>query len=259
MIVEQGEKKKIIVLSGAGMSTDSGIPDFRGKNGYWTSVSPTEPLSNGFYTRRPKDFWKLYKDLFKIKLTGQHQPNRGHLLIRELEKFAEVTVMTQNIDGLHQDAGSTKVFEMHGTYKTATCPKCKKVYDLNFINQQDIPRCTRMNAKKRACAFILKPDVVLFGDTIRHWREAEEAVQSADICLIIGTSLQVSPFNLLPELVASSGGRLVFINQEGTEQDGRMHEIRKGNITTELSLWMKEMYPEAIIESSKESEEQKKT
>ena len=242
------EKKKqlnIVVLTGAGVSTDSGIPDFRGKEGVWNKEgNPEAIITRSYFMGYPKLFWAQYKELFKEKLTMNHQPNRVHELVKELETVGKVTVLTQNIDGLHQLAGSEQVMEMHGSYQTASCPKCKLAYDLNYINSHDIPRCTRVNRKGNVCNFILKPDVVLFGDTIRHWKEAEQALETADICLILGTSLRVSPFNLLPEMAKDNGARLVFINNEGTEFDELMDEIHLGSIVEKFEHFLSSMKDE---------------
>lgn len=245
--LEKKRQLNIVVLTGAGVSTDSGIPDFRGKEGVWNKEgNPEAIITRSYFMGYPKLFWAHYKELFKEKLTMNHQPNRVHELVKELETVGKVTVLTQNIDGLHQLAGSERVIEMHGSYQTASCPKCLTAYDLNHINSHDIPRCTRVNKKGNVCNFILKPDVVLFGDTIRHWKEAEAALESADLCLILGTSLRVKPFNTLPELAKDNGARLVFINNEGTEFDELMDEIHLGHIDEGL---------ERVLQAFKKDEE----
>lgn len=241
--INTNEQRHIVVLTGAGVSTDSGIPDFRGKEGVWNKEgNPESVITRSYFMGYPKLFWAQYKELFKEKLTMNHQPNRVHELVAELETFGKVTVLTQNIDGLHQLAGSERVMEMHGSYQTASCPKCKLAYDLNHINSHDIPRCTRVNRKGNLCNFILKPDVVLFGDTIRHWKEAEEALETADICLVLGTTLRVKPFNLLPEVAKDNGARLIFINNEGTEFDELMDEIHVEKIDKALERYIYQSY-----------------
>lgn len=233
---------KIVVLTGAGVSTDSGIPDFRSQSGVWSTSKKEQVITQSYLRWRPKLFWADYKEVFHEKLTGNHQPNTIHKLLSKLEHsngVEKATILTQNIDGLHQDAGSKRVYEMHGTYKTAHCPKCKRVYDQKHIMKEIVPRCEKVNGKGRVCGFILEPDVVLFGDSIRHWKEAEEAVMEADICLIMGTTLQVKPFNLLPEIAKSHGAHLVFMNNEGTDFDEDMDEIYLGDIKNVLREYMK--------------------
>lgn len=148
------------------ISTESGIPNFRSSGGFWKEGENREYyISKCYFERNPKDFWKKYKDIFELKLMGNYKPNTGHLFIKELEeKGKNITVLTQNVDGLHQKAGNQHVIELHGTLQSATCPKCKTKYDITFINQHEIPRCTKENAKGKKCDFILKPDVVLFSD-----------------------------------------------------------------------------------------------
>jgi len=224
---------KIAVLTGAGVSTDSGIPDFRSQKGVWEISKKEEVITQSYLRWRPKLFWVDYKEVFYEKLTGNHQPNAIHEFLAKLEssnRVEKVTILTQNIDGLHQEAGSQQVYEMHGTYQTAHCPKCKRVYDLSHIMKEVVPRCEKVNGKGRVCGFILEPDVVLFGDRIRHWKEAEEAVMEADICLILGTTLQVKPFNTLPKIAKKYGAHLVFMNAEGTNLDKLMDEIYLGDI-----------------------------
>lgn len=207
--------KKITVLTGAGISTDSGIPDFRSIDHVWKEKIPRDQaISRSMFNRRPKLFWEYYKDAFQLKLMGNYKPNPMHLFLVELEKLGkEVRIFTQNVDGLHQAAGSSYVREVHGTLKTSTCPKCKTKYDLEYVNQNAIPRCNRINSKNNPCNFILSPDVVLFGDTINHYDEALESIYESDVFLVIGTSLEVYPIRTLPEVVKDATKiKKIFLN-----------------------------------------------
>lgn len=128
------QSKRITFMTGAGISADSNIPTFRDTNGLWTNNEDLESLiSKSYFNYKPKEFWKVYKDIFQIKLMNNYEPNQGHLFITDLqEDEKDITVITQNIDGLHQRSGTGKVFEIHGTLQTATCPKCNASYDYDF-------------------------------------------------------------------------------------------------------------------------------
>ncbi|WCK57122.1 NAD-dependent protein deacylase (plasmid) [Aneurinibacillus sp. Ricciae_BoGa-3] len=218
--------ENIVFLTGAGISTASGIPDFRSDNGIWKQEQNREYyLSTYYYQKKPKDFWKKYKEIFNLKLMDGYQPNFGHSFIRELEENGKtVTVLTQNVDGLHQMAGSQHVIELHGTIKTATCPKCKQKYDLDFILEQEIPRCTTTKQDK-TCGFILKPDMVMFGDTVMGYKEAEKAIDTCKLFIVLGSSLEVSPVNELPQYAKYDWQtKLVLVNRDPTIKD-RLFDI----------------------------------
>ncbi len=141
--------KNITIFTGAGMSTESGIPDFRSDNGIYSQEDDVEHyISEYYFHKNPKDFWVKFKRIFSLKLMGNFEPNKGHLFLKELEDIGKnVTILTQNIDGLHHKAGNSNIIELHGTLQTATCPKCKTKYNLKFINEHDIPRCNKTNKK----------------------------------------------------------------------------------------------------------------
>lgn len=214
------EATNIVVLTGAGISTASGIPDFRSTGGLWASGERREDfISRYYYNRNPKDFWKRYKEIFELKLMGNYEANAGHRRLAEWDKVASVTVLTQNVDGLHKKAGSENVLELHGTIQTATCPKCKTVYDLPFLNGMDVPRCTSVNGKGKACHLILKPDVVLFGDIIKEYKLATQAVKEADVLIVMGSSLLVAPVNGFPVLAGLHSAKTILVNRESTKLD----------------------------------------
>lgn len=213
--------KKITVLTGAGISTDSGIPDFKSIDHTWELTIPrSQAINKSMFNRKPKLFWKYYKDVFQLKLMGKYKPNSMHEFLVDLEKEEkEVRIFTQNVDGLHQAAGSSYVREVHGTLKTASCPKCKTKYDLDYINQNEIPRCKKLNKNNHSCDFILRPDVVLFGDDIHYYTEALESIYESDVFLVIGTSLAVYPINTLPKVINNATLiKKVFLNSEVVEK-----------------------------------------
>jgi NAD-dependent deacetylase len=216
------ESNRIVVLSGAGVSTDSGIPDFRSKDGLWEEYPDhVNKMSRSYYNRRPKEFWPLYKDVFSLDTIEDYKPNSAHLFFKELEdKGKQVTILTQNVDGLHQKAGSKHVLEVHGSIRTATCPKCKTKYDLDYLLENDIPRCSKVNGKGNTCNFILKPDTVLFGDPIHHFKEGLELAYEADLFITIGTSLEVYPINEIPLTLGRAPDIYkILINRTKTKYD----------------------------------------
>ncbi|ENH96198.1 NAD-dependent deacetylase [Gracilibacillus halophilus YIM-C55.5] len=216
-MIEQAQT--ITVLTGAGVSTASGIPDFRSSQGVWTYDHSREYyMSRHYFHQDPEDFWKKYKDIFQIKLLQQYEPNDVHQFIKSLEDDGkEVTVVTQNVDGLHQQAGSQHVIEYHGNLATSSCPSCGTQYDLEYVMNHDVPYCS-----ESGCGDILKPDIVLFGDPITKHTEAEQAVAESDLLIVMGTSLQVMPFSLLVE---NRSVPKVMINKEPTEKDDVFDDV----------------------------------
>lgn len=200
----------IAVLTGAGVSTASGIPDFRSSEGLWTEDKSREELmSADYFYENPERFWQFYKSIFRLKLLQNYGPNQVHYYLKSLEKEGrEVNIITQNVDGLHAEAGNENVTEYHGTLKTATCPDCHTTYSFEKVLAEDVPVC--------ACGAVLKPDVVLFGDMIHSHEKAETMVKRADMLLVLGTSLSVMPFNMLP--LAATGPK-VLINNHPTSMD----------------------------------------
>ncbi|MGZ0085659.1 NAD-dependent protein deacylase [Caldibacillus thermoamylovorans] len=221
------EADTIAVLTGAGMSTESGIPDFRSENGLYAQEDHVEYyLSEHYYKKDPVDFWRRFKRMFSLKMMGGFAPNEGHRFLRWLKEMGKtVTILTQNIDGLHTKAGSTNVIELHGTLQTATCQSCGEIYDLAFINRSDVPRCGK-------CETILKPDVVLFGGLVPRMEEAFAAAAESDLLLAMGTSLEVAPANQIPFYVAaeSPATKKVLINKTVTRMDGMFDLVIYGVI-----------------------------
>lgn len=217
------DAKKITVLTGAGMSTESGIPDFRSENGIYAQEENVEHyISEYYFNNHPVDFWHQFKRIFSLKLMGNFAPNQGHLFLKRLEDMGKkVVILTQNIDGLHEKAGSTNVIELHGTLQTATCPKCQTKYDLAFINSHDVPRCVRTLENGETCNEILKPDVVLFGGMVSRFEEALQAADGSDLLIAMGTSLEVAPVNLIPAYVAAEAPhiRKVLVNKTPTKMN----------------------------------------
>lgn len=220
--VEQLQQaKRISVLTGAGVSTESGIPDFRSVSGLWNRHTQHK-LSIQYFYYDPKDFWRFYKELFALKVAETYQPNDGHHFLVHLESLGkDVTIVTQNIDGLHAKAGSKHVYEVHGNAKGAYCPACLNPYSLDYIMKMDVPVCTNDYCKE-----ILRPDIVLFGDAVRDWEPSVEAVESSDLLVVMGSSLKVSPVNQLVPIARSEPKRqLLLINRDATDFDDQFDVV----------------------------------
>lgn len=209
------EAQHIAVLTGAGMSTESGIPDFRSYQGRYTqNASLAEVLSIDYFQHNPADFWQAFKEIFELKLVGNKQPNAGHRFLAWLETQGKtVSVLTQNIDGLHQCAGSREVVEVHGTLQRAVCPACGRMHDLAHVLASPLPRCL-------SCCTPLKPDVVLYGEAVSQFEAALLKVLDADVLLVLGSSLEVGPVNLLPLEAHQHGIDCALINLDVTRLDG---------------------------------------
>ncbi|MGD8189930.1 NAD-dependent protein deacylase [Brevibacillus ginsengisoli] len=207
------QANRIAVLTGAGISTESGIPDFRSDAGLWNRHTEHK-LSSEYFYYNPKDFWKFYKELFSLKVAETFQPNAGHRFLVELESLGkDVTIITQNIDGLHQKAGSTRVYEVHGNAKGAHCHACMTPYPLDYIMKMDVPVCTN-----EYCKEILKPNIVLFGDAVQELEPSVAAVENADLFIVMGSSLKVTPVNQLVPIANSDSKRhLLLINRDPAE------------------------------------------
>jgi NAD-dependent deacetylase len=200
-----------VVLTGAGISTESGIPDFRSPTGIWAQYDPMEYATIEAFRRDPAKVWEFYA--LRLDALAQAEPNSGHLALAELERHGLVqAVVTQNIDGLHQRAGSQEVIEVHGSIRTATCLSCGEETALD----RALPRCPR-------CGEIMKPGVVMFGELLPEgaMERAAELARAAGLLLVVGSALEVYPVAGLPEETLSAGGALAIVNRGPTPYDGR--------------------------------------
>ena len=206
---------RIVFLGGAGVSTESGIPDFRSGDGLYnhasgTSVPPEQVLSHGFFMDHPEEFFEFYRE--KI-LHPEAKPNAAHRALARLEECGKLSaIITQNIDGLHQAAGSKRVYELHGSVLRNYCMKCGKAYTAEFIKESNgIPKCE--------CSGIIKPDVVLYEEGLddKTVNGAVNAIANADTLIIAGTSLTVYPAAGMVRYF--KGNKLVLINRDATPMD----------------------------------------
>jgi NAD-dependent deacetylase len=209
-----GSTQPCVVLTGAGVSTESGIPDFRSARGVWRSVDPLTVASIEAFREDPERVWAWYAG--RIDLLVGAEPNAAHLALAELEGRGLVrAVVTQNIDLLHERAGSRDVVEVHGSIRTATCPACGATRSLAEVRARlPLPRCD-------ACGAVLKPDVVLFGELLdeRAMSRAGALAREAALLLVVGSSLEVWPVAGLPQETLSAGGRLAILNRGPTPYD----------------------------------------
>jgi NAD-dependent deacetylase len=214
------ENQPCVALTGAGVSTESGIPDFRSPTGIWASFDPREYATLGAFRRDPEKVWRFYAPRFAM-LT-EAEPNRGHLALAELERRGLVrAVVTQNIDLLHERAGSRDVVEVHGSIRTSSCPGCGAPYALaEVVPLLDagggVPRCP-------ACGGVLKPDVVFFDELLPEGaiERAFALAAEARLLLVVGSSLEVYPVAGLPQETLDAGGKVAVVNQGPTWVDGR--------------------------------------
>jgi NAD-dependent deacetylase len=206
--------KKIVFVTGAGISQESGIPTFRGKDGLWRRYDPMQLATIDAFYENSKLVWEWYEERRRNILAAS--PNPGHLAIAELEKYKDVSVLTQNIDGLHQRAGSSSVYELHGSIITIKCTVCDFKDRIISGFSQLPPLCK--------CGSMLRPDVVWFGEALPQdvWECAMEEARSCDIMIVVGTSLAVSPANLLPVYAKHNGAAMVEVNVEQTPMSQSM-------------------------------------
>lgn len=214
----------IVFFGGAGVSTESGIPDFRSVDGLYNqkwAYPPETILSHSFFERDPEEFYRFYHE--KLVIHGA-QPNAAHRRLAELERQGKLrAILTQNIDGLHQAAGSREVLELHGSTHRCYCAGCKKPYPPAYINDcAGVPKCS--------CGGIVRPDVVLYEEALNEdvLNRSVEYIAHADMLIVGGTSLAVYPAAGLINYYR--GDRLVLINRGATPRDGQANLIVRGNI-----------------------------
>ena len=222
----------IVVLTGAGISTPSGIPDFRSEgSGLWSRDEPMEIASLNTFRTAHEKFFNWFRPLASQIFLAQ--PNPAHEALAEFERAGyQNTIITQNIDGLHQKAGSSHVVEMHGTLHTLSCTQCYRQFPAEeflqpFIQNGTIPLCINCNG-------ILKPDVILFGEQLPQlaWQAAQQATRQCDLMLVAGSSLEVLPVAGLPIQALDHGAHLIVINNTATYVNARADIVITDNVAT---------------------------
>lgn len=218
------DSDNIVFFGGAGVSTESGIPDFRSVDGLYHmnySEPPETILSHTYYLRKTEEFYRFYRDKM---LCLDAKPNKAHLKLAQLEKQGKLkAVITQNIDGLHQLAGSQNVYELHGSVHRNYCQNCGRLYNAEYIlNSEGIPKCE--------CGGTLKPDVVLYEEGLDDYtmRKSIEYIANADVLIVGGTSLVVYPAAGLINYY--TGNKLALINLDSTPMDAKANLVVQGKI-----------------------------
>ena len=226
--------RNAVALTGAGVSTESGIPDFRGKDGLWSRYDPIEYGTMGAFLADPEKVWRMLATLLDVV---DAEPNTGHKGLAYLEEKGLLTgIITQNIDSLHHKGGSTNVVEFHGSLETFSCLSCGDSYSLDHVKEKSLPpHCSSCNA-------ILKPDIVFFDERIPETVlfNTQQMLASADLLMVVGTSCQVMPAAAIPSQVYSNGGKIIEINREPAL--GHLAEITlEGNFTTVMENLVKRL------------------
>ena len=211
-----------VALTGAGVSTESGIPDFRSAGGIWAQYDPYEVASIGAFRRDPERVWEFYAR--RLGVLDDAQPNAAHHALAAFERAGLIeAVITQNVDGLHHAAGSRDVIEVHGSIRDAVCLACgRREEDVRRL--LPLPRCEN-------CGAVLKPAVVMFGELLpeRAIDRATRLAQEAALLLVVGTSLEVWPVAGLPEETLAHGGKLAIVNRDVTPYDDRADLVIHGS------------------------------
>ena len=203
------QSTKTIALTGAGISVESGIPDFRSSGGLWERFNPIENGTIGAFQANPEKVWQMLQEV--SDLLASARPNRAHTGLGRLQEMGLLhTIITQNVDYLHQEGGATRVIEYHGNAKTLACLWCSQRYNSNELGGQTPPKCS--------CGTILKPDMVFFGEPIpiKALEESFELASSCKALLIVGTSGEVAPANTIPETAKRAGATIIEVNVEPT-------------------------------------------
>jgi len=208
-----------VAFTGAGISTASGIPDFRSmEKGLWKKYDPFAVASLTAFKNHPENFFNWFSPLFLQ--TRSAKPNPAHIFLSRMENDGMIkSIITQNIDYLQQESGAQRVIELHGTARTATCPKCQSTYDTDqlfelYNSDGNLPTCSQ-------CGHLVKPDIVLFEETLpeKAWQSARQEALRADLILVIGSSLEVYPANTIPDIAIRNGAKLIINTLSETPMD----------------------------------------
>lgn len=230
------KSKKIAFFGGAGVSTSSGLKDYRSKDGIYNSINkyglpPEEILSHDFLMHNSKTFYKFFREYFFVDV----KPSVPHLALKELEdKGYDVTIVTQNIDGLHTAAGSSMVFELHGNSSRFLCCNCEKKFDRAYVEKfgEDVPYCS-------GCGGFVRPNVVMYGEMLYDFDlvMAADAIEKADMLIVAGTSLQVWPAAGMVDRY--KGDKLIVMNKQPISADRKARMVFREDIATVFTETMK--------------------
>ena len=233
--------KNSIVLTGAGISTESGIPDFRGEGGIWDKYKPEIYGDIESFLKDPSKFWKMAEDIAPTLFNAKANP--GHFALAELEKMKIIkAIITQNVDELHQKAGAVIVYEVHGNINRFTCLGCRASYNKDQVLNK-LKRRKRSSPLCDYCGMPLKPSVVLFGEDLPKFEKymSVDLAKKADVMLIAGSSLTVAPICDLPVYTLSGGGKLIIVNDQPTHLDDKAEIVLNNKTGTILPLIVEEI------------------
>ncbi len=224
--------RKAVALTGAGISVESGIPDFRSPGGLWEKFDPMEYAVIDAFHANPEKIWKMLRDL--TGLVTNAKPNPGHVALADLERLGCLRlIVTQNVDGLHQEAGNGNVVEFHGSGRTLVCLSCRDLFPADDFDLEDEatfpPTCGK-------CKKILKPEVVFFGEGIPEEASntAFKEAQECEIMIVAGTSATVAPASSIPIIAKRSGAYVIEVNLEPTPLTGSVTDLHLGGSTGEI-------------------------
>lgn len=209
-----------IALTGAGISVESGIPDFRSPGGLWSIYDPSEYATISAFISTPEKVWEMAREM--TKLIDAARPNSAHIGMADLERMGYLhQIITQNVDNLHQEAGSSNVIEYHGNISTLTCLQCGKRFKRADLNEEFPPRCSCRSRQ------ILKPDVIFFGEAIPEdaMNRSFQLASQAKALMVVGTSAVVSPANTIPSIAKRNGAKVIEINKERTHLTGTITDV----------------------------------
>jgi NAD-dependent deacetylase len=228
-----GRAKRMVAFTGAGISAESGIPTYRGAGGVWSRYDPAKYASIDYFFEDPAYYWRFFKEA-RYPVLKSAAPNAGHVALARLEADGPLqALITQNIDGLHQAAGSRNVLELHGNTRRIRCLSCGGVFGIDAVREQVEhelpPGC-------KSCGGMLKPDVVLFGESLPEdvLRQAAEEAGNCDLFLSVGSSLVVQPAASMPAIAKQAGATLVIINKDETPLDAMADLVIRDNAAAVL-------------------------
>ncbi|MHA1890539.1 MAG: SIR2 family NAD-dependent protein deacylase [Promethearchaeota archaeon] len=223
--------RHVVAFTGAGISVESGIPTFRGEDGLWAKYDPVF-LYTDYFIANPRKSWELIKEIF-YDFFGKAEPNTAHRILADWEKKGMIkTIITQNIDSLHQKAGSKNVLEYHGTARTLTCMSCHEKFSADELLDELPPRCPE-------CGGLLKPDFVFFTEPIPSdvQRLSMENAAKADLFILVGTTGEIMPASMIPNIARESGSKIIEINIEPSRYTNTITDIfLKGKATTTFEM-----------------------
>jgi NAD-dependent deacetylase len=229
----RAQATRIVAFTGAGISAESGIPTYRGDEGVWNRYDPDKYANIDYFNHDPAYYWRFFQEV-RAPVLHRAKPNPGHQALARMERRGALrAVITQNIDGLHQMAGSERVLELHGNTRRIACLKCRRIYDLDAVTRllaSGIPPVCS------ACRGVLKPEVVFFGEALPQavLAEAMQEAMTCDLFLAVGSSLVVQPAASLPVHAKQNRAKLVIINKQATPLDSMADLVIRDSASTVL-------------------------